>query len=160
MNTPSKSIGPAFLVACACASGAFAQPNGSWARVPFTVGPSARGEHSVAYDSARNRVVLFGGSQNRNAIHLGDTWEWDGTQWTLVATTGPSPRRKPAMWFDPTIGKTVLFGGSNGNFPWCGKFMVLKGSNAVLGRSGVGVIRVCFHCAAICASASPAALPT
>ncbi|MCH8271508.1 MAG: hypothetical protein IH985_09915 [Planctomycetes bacterium] len=44
----------------------------------------------------------------------GETWEWDGTSWTLAATTGPSPRNRHAMAYDSVRGVTVLFGGDDG----------------------------------------------
>src|SRR5688572_2097258 len=52
----------------------------SWRRV-MTSGPSpgARVGHAMAYDSARNRLVLYGGSRGRTI--LDDTWEWDGERW-------------------------------------------------------------------------------
>jgi len=58
----------------------------------------------------RQRCVLYGGLGN-GGIDLGDTWEYDGTTWTQVATTGPSPRRTATMCFDPLRNETVLFGG-------------------------------------------------
>ena len=39
----------------------------------------------MAYDSNRDRVVLFGGGVERQ--RLGDTWEWDGKVWTLAELT-------------------------------------------------------------------------
>jgi hypothetical protein len=72
-------------------------------------GPSAR-TTALAYDSIRNRTVLFGG-------HLGlgvmadDTWEWDGATWTQRIVPGPSARRGHAMAYDSARGVTVLFGG-------------------------------------------------
>jgi hypothetical protein len=35
----------------------------------------------MAYDAARQEVVLFGGY--RPGV-VGDTWTWDGSTWTLV----------------------------------------------------------------------------
>ena len=67
----------------------------------------------MAYDGARRRIVLFGGEASLNGnkpVALGDTWEWDGTQWTMTDGGGPS-RSKPAMAYDPARGKTVVFGG-------------------------------------------------
>lgn len=49
--------------------------------------PGPRGESGVAYDSARGRVVFFGGSHM-----VADTWEWDGTAWKDVTSAArPSP---------------------------------------------------------------------
>ena len=44
---------------------------------------------AVAYDAARDRVVLFGGN-GVNAARLTDTWEWDGMRWERRAIDGPS----------------------------------------------------------------------
>src|SRR5215216_2416540 len=84
------------------------------ARVLWTqrqdVGPSARGAHDLAYDAARERVVLFGG-RAAGATLQADTWEWDGRDWTQVADTGPDARASHALAFDQIRGRVVLFGG-------------------------------------------------
>lgn len=59
----------------------WAWQNGAWSRVS-TAGPSLRNGHAVAYDAARNRVVLFGGF--RSGQDFNDTWEWNGSAWTQV----------------------------------------------------------------------------
>lgn len=74
-----------------------------------TVGPSPREYHSMVFDEARGRVVLFGGQFNNT--RYGDTWEWDGVAWSQVATVGPSPRQWHAMAYDSRRQRTVLFGG-------------------------------------------------
>jgi hypothetical protein len=48
------------------------------------IGPSPRYGHAMAYEAARQRVVLFGGSGGSSAL-LNDTWGWDGVAWTQVA---------------------------------------------------------------------------
>jgi hypothetical protein len=73
------------------------------------IGPNPRNGHAMAYDSARGRVVLFGGEGN---VPFNDTWEWDGVNWTQVADTGPSVRRGHAMAGDAKRQRIVLFGGS------------------------------------------------
>ena len=82
---------------------------GDWKKVA-TDGPVGRYGHSVAYDSARRRVVLFGGFDVANT-RLGDTWEWDGSVWTQVSSQGPSPRGYLGLAFDRQRDKVVLFGG-------------------------------------------------
>lgn len=72
-------------------------------------GPVCSG-HEMAYDSKRKKVVLFGG---KDVTALGETWEWDGSTWTQVATTGPAPRYGHAMAFDESRDRTVLFGGTS-----------------------------------------------
>ena len=44
-------------------------------------GPLARSGHAVAYDSAREVIVMFGG--NREGPN-GETWEWDGQEWNCL----------------------------------------------------------------------------
>jgi len=73
------------------------------------IGPSLRFSHRMAYDAARQRVVLFGGFNS--TTQLGDTWVWDGTEWTQIADTGPSERYFTAMAFDRLRECQVLFGG-------------------------------------------------
>lgn len=65
----------------------------------------------MAYDSQRGRTVLFAGANTTG--YLGDTWEWDGTSWTLGSATGPTPRAGHAMAYDSRRGRTTLFGGAD-----------------------------------------------
>ena len=74
------------------------------------IGPKPRVGHAMAYDSSRERLVLFGGDSLRAAL-FNDTWEWDGENWTQMADIGPSPRSGHAMAFDSKRGRIVLFGG-------------------------------------------------
>jgi len=70
--------------------------------------PPARNECGIAYDSGNEVVVLFGGIGGGTQ---GDTWVWDGVNWSQVATSGPSPRYDMAMAYDSHRGVVVLFGG-------------------------------------------------
>jgi hypothetical protein len=55
--------------------------------------------------------LLFGGS-GANTAPLGDTWEYDGANWSPVATaTAPSARSNHALAYDSARGRAVLFGG-------------------------------------------------
>jgi hypothetical protein len=78
-------------------------------------GPSARYGFGFAYDSARGRAVLFGGSPTTSA----ETWEWDGVAWANVtpAAGSPSARFMTAMAYDAARSRTVLFGGLAGGAP-------------------------------------------
>ncbi len=84
--------------------------NGSQWQQAHVSGPAARVLHAMAYDSLRQRVVLYGGWSG--SVPLGDTWEWDGAQWQQVSLAGPSVRALHAMTYDSTRGVTVLFGGA------------------------------------------------
>ena len=81
-------------------------------------GPSKRQSHEMAYDSARGRLVMVGGS---DATYNGQTWEWDGRQWILMCGTGTFCSGPPAaavfgLAYDSNRGVTVMFGGDVGSF--------------------------------------------
>jgi hypothetical protein len=76
------------------------------------IGPSPRTNHGVAFDSARQRVVVFGGDPG--GPPLADTWTWDGSLWTQVADTGPSPRHGLSLTDFTARQRLVLFGGASG----------------------------------------------
>lgn len=68
----------------------------------------------------RQVVVMFGGSDPSwpNAA-LGDTWEWNGTNWTQrTAAPSPPPRGRHSLDFDTARGTTVLFGGGDFSDTW------------------------------------------
>jgi hypothetical protein len=89
--------------------------NGQWTdltpQIPLS--PSPRISHSMAYDSARDKVVLFGGYDHVNNIFFDDTWEWDGATrtWTQILVLGPSKRIGHSMAYDAARGRVVLLGG-------------------------------------------------
>jgi hypothetical protein len=72
--------------------------------------PGSREGALMAYDSARAKTVLFGGSTPDMQIH-GDTWEWDGQQWAQVSETGPAPRFPGGMVYDPARQRVLLYSG-------------------------------------------------
>jgi hypothetical protein len=72
----------------------------------------ARFNHAMAYDAARQRVVLFGGGGT-----LSDTWEWDGVTWThRTPAASPPARGGHAMAWDAARQRVVLFGGYANDF--------------------------------------------
>jgi hypothetical protein len=92
---------------------ALAECAGNWTQPQPVVAPSARSRHVMVFDSARDVTVLFGGYYNDGSGHgLGDTWEWDGTNWALKTPSNmPSARNQHAMAYDSARGVSVLFGG-------------------------------------------------
>jgi hypothetical protein len=66
----------------------------------------------AAYDAARSRLVAFLGQLRSNAI-VSETWEWDGSQWSLRSQGGPAKRTNTCMAYDPVRHVTVLFGGQD-----------------------------------------------
>ncbi|MFH1230486.1 MAG: fibronectin type III domain-containing protein [Planctomycetota bacterium] len=83
----------------------------SWVLVTSDTNPSPRYGHAMAYDSVRNRIVLFGGFDWTD-----ETWEREGTKWILKSPIHkPLPRYGHAMTYDSARGKVVLFGGLGKN---------------------------------------------
>jgi hypothetical protein len=73
-----------------------------------------RSGHSMAWDAARQRAVLFGGLDDSNfgGNPLAETWEWDGATWAQrTPTNSPSARRSPGMAWEASRQRVVLFGG-------------------------------------------------
>jgi hypothetical protein len=86
----------------------------SWQLLRPTLSPSGRYGVSMAFDSATNRLLLFGGDQNLGAI--GETWAWDGSTWEQLAPAkSPSPRYLAAMGSTGPTPGLVLFGGADRN---------------------------------------------
>jgi hypothetical protein len=81
--------------------------------------PSPRRYHAMAADTARKRVVLFGGDSDAcghgtSPARCGDTWIWSGSSWTQATPpTAPSPRYGHAMAYDEARGRIVLYGGAS-----------------------------------------------
>jgi hypothetical protein len=84
--------------------------------------PDPRNNHAMSYDRKRERTVMFGG-QNQgwcdNSLVYGElcggTWEWDGSQWTMIEhlAVKPTPRQYHKMVYDTANEVTILFGGSD-----------------------------------------------
>jgi len=66
----------------------------------------------MAFDPARGRVVLFGGSGGNFQL-FADTWTWDGRDWRQEQPdSSPPARREAAVAYDPNEGRVLLFGGA------------------------------------------------
>lgn len=81
--------------------------------------PPARYGHGLAYDTERERMVLFGGRLNDASTKFADTWEWNGQTWTEKS---PAPTlQRPAKRYFHSLAyaaarkRTVLFGGQAEN---------------------------------------------
>ncbi|MBI5851751.1 MAG: hypothetical protein HZB39_12105 [Planctomycetes bacterium] len=75
--------------------------------------PSPRHNAMACFDETRGAVIMFGGQSDAPYAPLGDTWEWDGVDWQLLASSGPSPRGQGQMAFDYANGWPVLFSGTD-----------------------------------------------
>lgn len=86
----------------------------SWTQCQPAVQPPNRTGFGLAYDVARARTVMFGGSDGQ--LMLGDTWEWDGVNWrNAMPTQSPSPRDGPAMVYHWVMQGILLHGGRDSN---------------------------------------------
>jgi len=94
----------------------FNTQTGRW-RQSNAVGPTARAGAALTYDSARKRILLFGGlnGPGGTAQFLTDVWEYDPVidVWTPRAPNGiaPAARAYAAVAFDVQRGSALLFGG-------------------------------------------------
>ncbi len=86
----------------------------------------------LAYDAITKTVVLFAGDNGGGdccRIYDGDTWTWDGLNWTQQSpAVSPSARTAPSMAYDARIGQVIVFGGTsdppqglNDTWAWDGK---------------------------------------
>jgi Tol biopolymer transport system component len=74
--------------------------------------PTAQRGMLAVYESARNVIVLFGGTDGQNKI-LDQTWEFDGNNWKQINTpTKPPARFWQGMAYDSDRKVVVMFGGN------------------------------------------------
>lgn len=87
----------------------------TWTQLSSTgATPSARYGHAMAYDSNRDKVVVFGGWDASGREN--DLWEWDPvtSTWMEIILPAPLPpaRRWHGMAYDPLRAQLVIHGGS------------------------------------------------
>src|SRR3954469_11005809 len=93
---------------CCCISIAFAAsvaatPFGSpdWVELSPKNSPPARSYLAMTYDAVSGKTIAFGGFDGTG--YLNDTWSFDGTTWTQIAT----PYAPPASNADHNTQHTV-----------------------------------------------------
>lgn len=92
----------------------------AWSQKSLATQPPGRDWAGMTYDLSNFETVLFGGHIWQNVVaglgQEGDTWTWDGTQWTNhtggLAVSPPS-RSRHALAFDGNTGTVILFGGTS-----------------------------------------------
>jgi hypothetical protein len=88
----------------------------TWTEIePSGAAPSARSGHAMVYDSTRDQVILFGGSEGIPGLN--DTWAYDrvaGT-WKGLEPSGALPPARAAhtLVYDPKRDRAILFGGGD-----------------------------------------------
>lgn len=91
---------------------------GNWTLLSPAHHPSARSDYAMDLDTVHHEIVLFGGgswSGDHLTAQYGDTWTFDGSDWTRASTGGPTARIDPEAAFDARVGRVVLFGGFDNN---------------------------------------------
>jgi len=84
-----------------------------WTDVSFRgARPSATSSYAVAWDSARDRLMVYGGL--RPTGRHNEVWEYDGADWQFFNMNGdwPGARTSPVWVYDPVGHRTLLFGGT------------------------------------------------
>ncbi|MGH9153337.1 MAG: RHS repeat-associated core domain-containing protein [Acidimicrobiales bacterium] len=90
----------------------------NWAQATPAASPGFRYGASAAFNPPTGKLVLFGGlvfpcgtSACQGSVS-GETWTWDGANWTNANPgAAPSPRHGQEMAYDPDLAGVVLFGG-------------------------------------------------
>ncbi len=106
----------------------------------------------MAYDSSRAVVVLFGGTSDSAASGAnGETWEWNGQNWTFRQVSGPSARYGHSMAYDSDRHVTVLFGGitsaglNDETWEWDGNAWNLRQVSGPSARNGHAMAYDALH---------------
>jgi hypothetical protein len=93
-------------------SGLTASAAAQWSQHATANTPPSRTHAAMAFDAARGNTVLFGGLPVGGFQLRGDTWTYDGTDWTQAGpATSPAARFGTAMAFDSGRNVLVMFGG-------------------------------------------------
>jgi hypothetical protein len=119
-----------------------------WARTAYVNGSPVAVRGAMAYDAARQRTVLFGGSDAMGIT--AQTWEFDGQDWTrLSPATAPSARERHRLAYDEVRSRVVLFGGTPGGaqgflddvWEWDGsRWAQLAASGSISARADHGMV--------------------
>jgi len=85
----------------------------TWTPHVTPIAPDARYAASMAFDTTRGQMLLFGGSGSTDSgAKYNDTWAWDGTAWAKLNTpTAPPVRVDAGMAYHAPSRRMVLVGG-------------------------------------------------
>jgi len=107
--------------------------------------PAPRSGHSAVYDSASNRMVIFGGCNGYCLPTLNDVWVLTNANglggtpaWIQLFPAGgaPSPRVKHTAVYDSATNRMIVFGGQDGSAFGCSTYpdvWVLSNANGLGG---------------------------
>jgi hypothetical protein len=116
--------------------------------LPSTV-PPGREQTQLSTNWSNGRILMFGGATGAASGVLGDTWEWDGSDWTQLApptSPGGGGLRNGKASFDSKRDRVVVHGGirftggfSASAWEWTGAdWLERLPAPAPAGRTGAG----------------------
>lgn len=107
--------------------------NGSaWQELHPSTSPSPRSGAALAYDGARQQIVLYGGVTAQGLSS--ETWAWNGSAWQeLLTRQTPTPRQNGLLVYDSASRQLLLFGGldAQGLQPVSAETWLLQGTGWV-----------------------------
>jgi hypothetical protein len=96
-----------------------------WTKLTTVNAPSVRLGHTLVYDPATDKVLLFGGTTDSMILPqswFGDLWAYDAASstWTELHPAGAKPpaRAFHSMVYDDTTGDFLLLGGVGDSMDW------------------------------------------
>ncbi len=93
------------------------KPTSGWIPLELDRNPPPLQHAAHAYDTKRNKLVMFGGATeyvNGQWKYKNETWEWDGKKWLNVSPPpqdSPTGRTASGMAYDEERDVIVLYGG-------------------------------------------------
>lgn len=114
----------------------------NWTQKSPSTQPSARTDAGLSFDAAHSQTILFSGILDIFGNAPGDTWAWDGSNWSQQKPqNSPSPRAAP-MTYDAAHSNIVLFGsypsGLQDTWIWSGGASSQPSISAVINASAYG----------------------
>ncbi|AEE50573.1 TPR end-of-group domain-containing protein [Haliscomenobacter hydrossis] len=87
-------------------------------------GPNPNSAYEIAYDMARNALVIPTWEKGKSIV-----WEWKNEKWDKTVARGeaPSERNRFSLAYHPEEKATYLFGGRNSANPFCNDFWKWNG---------------------------------
>src|SRR5207247_1180549 len=87
-----------------------------WERLAVTGAAGPRAGHTAIYESTRDRMVVFGGSETDRS-----TWalSFEDSTWSRLTPSGTAPgaRSLHTAVYDAAHDRMIVFGGSGGGYP-------------------------------------------
>ena len=98
---------------------AYTPATNTWARLqPAGILPPGRFGHSMIYDPAARKLLVFGGVLGTTGQPANDLWAYSfqANAWTRLHPPGAAPAARvyPSMVYDPVTRQAILFGGWTG----------------------------------------------